>query len=308
MGLPALLSPTREQTHTVSIDAPAKINLILEVLGRRGDGYHDIRSLAVGVGLHDRITGSIPNREGLTLQCSEPTLDSGDNLVSRAALAVARAAGCDPQIRLRLEKRIPIAAGLGGGSSDAAGTMQLCNRIWGAAMSTEALIHLGAELGSDVPLFFRLPAVETSGRGECAAPVSLAWSGWALLVTPPIHVSTARVYGAWQAGDVARSHSICIQTLCAMHRADELNEHRVNQLEPAVYRVAPKVKWAQEAVESLGVPATRVTGSGSTFFRLYDDEDRARHDARKILDNISGMRVDIAAAPVNMPRIEERET
>lgn len=308
MGFAALLPSTNVRTRTLSADAPAKINLILEVLDRRADGFHNIHSLALGVGLCDQLACTFPNCSGVTLYCSEATLQTDSNLASRAALLVARSAGCDAQVGIDLKKRIPIGAGLGGGSSDAAATMKLCNALWDAGFSNLELAEMSAELGSDVPLFFHLPAVEVSGRGECVSPVAMHWSGYVLLVFPGIHVSTANVYREWRRDDVAGAHSTPFEGVRGLASADELHEHLVNQLEPAVYRVAPKVLEAQRAVESLGVPSTRVTGSGSAFFRLYDEEDRARHDARRIEQNVSGMRVEVVAAPVGMPRIEERET
>jgi len=307
MGFAALQPEMTARSRILNAETPAKINLILEVLDKRDDGYHNIRSLAIGVGLHDRISCSWPNQAGLTLRCSDPTLHSDSNLASRAALTVARSAGCDPQVQIILEKRIPVSAGLGGGSSDAACTMRLCNTLWSAGLPDLELMRMSAELGSDVPLFFHLPVAEVSGRGECVAPVSMHWSGYVLLISPGIHVSTANVYGEWRPDDVEGSHSTSFVDVRRLALADDLHEHLVNQLEPAVYRVAPKVKVAQMAVESLGVPATRVSGSGSAFFRLYDEEDRALHDARKIEQNIPGMRVEVVAAPVDMPGMEERE-
>ncbi len=305
----AALQPHSVGTHrTVAANAPAKINLILEVLGLRPDGFHEIRSVAIGVGLYDRLTFSWPNAAGLTLNCTDPTLHSDKNLASRAALMLARRAGCDAQVKIDLKKQIPIGAGLGGGSSDAAMSMRLCNELWNARLTDLELAQIGAELGSDVPLFFHLPAVEMSGRGECVAPFSLRWSGFVLLVFPGIPVSTADVYQAWRKEDCGASASFGFKGIQDVTRADELHDQIYNQLEPAIYRVCPRVKQTQDSIVSLGLPPTRVTGSGSALFRLYDDEDRARHAARTILQNTSGMKVEVVAAPVAAPALEHKES
>jgi|CXWL01.1.fsa_nt_gi 4-diphosphocytidyl-2-C-methyl-D-erythritol kinase len=308
MSFAALQPHSISTRRSVAANAPAKINLLLEVLGQRPDGFHEIRSLAIGVGLYDRLICSWPNSVGLTLTSSDPTLHSDNNLASRAALMLARRAGCDPQVAIDLDKRIPIGAGLGGGSSDAATTLRLCNELWSAGVTDLEMGQIGAELGSDVPLFFHLPTVEMSGRGECATPFPLCWSGVVLLVFPGIHVSTADVYEAWRKEDIAASDNVSFEELRGISRADELHDRIYNQLEPAVYRVCPRVKQTQDAIVYLGLLPTRVTGSGSALFRLYDDEDRARQAARTIQQNISGIRVEVVAGPVAAPALEHKES
>lgn len=307
MGFAVLQPPAIKTRRSVVAHAPAKINLTLDVLERRPDGFHDIRSLAIGVGLYDRVTCTWPNPRGLTLSCSDPTLHTDGNLASRAALMLARKAGCDPQMEIDLQKRIPIGAGLGGGSSDGATALRVCNHLWNAQVPDLELAQMAAELGSDVPLFFHLPVVAMSGRGECVAPTSLRWSGYVLLVFPGLHVSTADVYKAWRRDDRA-SDSGNVAEIRDLAKADELHERIHNQLEPAVYRICPRVREAQDSVVALGLPPPRVTGSGSALFRLYDDQDQALHAARAIQKNISGMKVDVVAAPVAAPPFEHKES
>lgn len=293
--------------RSISAAAPAKVNLILDVLDERPDGFHNIHSLAIGVGLYDRLTCSWPNAVGLTLKCSDPTLHTDDNLASRAALLVARKAGCDAQVEIELEKRIPIGAGLGGGSSDAAAAMKLCNRLWNAGVSELELSLIGAELGSDVPLFYHLPSVEMTGRGECVAGFPLRWSGFVLLVFPGIHINTADVFAAWTKGDSVGGDTASFSAMQDLRRADDLHDRIRNQLEPAVARVCPAVKELQESIVSLGLLPTRVSGSGSALFRLYDDEDRANHDAHTIQARLSGLKVEVVAGPVGAPALEDKE-
>lgn len=307
MGFAALQPHSISKKRSVAANAPAKINLILDVLDERPDGFHDIHSLVIGVGLYDRLTCSWPNPCGLTLKSSDPTLHTDDNLASRAALLVAQKVGCETQVLIELEKRIPIGAGLGGGSSDAATAMRLCNVLWDAGISEFELGQIGAELGSDVPLFFHLPSVEVTGRGECVAPFPLRWSGHVLLVFPRIHVSTAEVYKAWDKEDGAGADPISFSTIQELTRADDLHDRTRNQLEPGVFRVCPAVKELQDSIVSLGLLPTRVSGSGSALFRLYDDEDRARHAARTIQQKLAGLSVEVVPGPVAAPALEHKE-
>ncbi len=308
MGLASLQPPSVKNRKTLAALAPAKINLVLEVLDRRGDGFHDIHSLAIGVGLFDSMTCSWPNDPGLTVNCSDPTLHSESNLATRAALLVARHVGCDPQVRIDLEKHIPMGAGLGGGSSDAATTMRACNAIWNAGLTDAEMAQLGAELGSDVPLFFHLPAAEMSGRGECVAPVTLRWRGTVLLVFPGIHVNTADAYKAWRKQDCASSQPTSFETLAATPRADDLHHQIHNDLESAVFRVCPRVKEVQDHLAGMGLPPTRMTGSGSALFRLFDDEDQARHAERTIRKQSTGLKVEVVAGPVGAPAFDSKES
>ena len=188
--------PTALQT-----EAPAKINLTLSVLGKRGDGFHEIRSLVIGVGLSDALTCTPRAQSGLLLSCSDPKLENDHNLAMIAGRAVATK--CDPEMgaTLHIDKRIPQAAGLGGGSSNAAAALRLCNRAWGARLSDDQLSAIGAGIGSDVPLFFSLPAAVVTGRGEIVQTVSMRWTGWVVLVHTGLCVPTADVYRAWSADE-----------------------------------------------------------------------------------------------------------
>lgn len=307
MGLAALQLDSITRSRTVIAAAPAKINLILDVVGRRPDGFHDIHSLAIAVDCCDSFSASWPNPSGLTLECSDPLLANPQNLAARAAIALARDRGIEPQAELRLQKNIPVGAGLGGGSSDAAAALRVCNELWNTGASDEELARIGAELGSDIPLFFNLPAAEISGRGERVAAFPLAWKGLVLIVYPGIHVRTADVYGDWCANDAALDARVSFTELKALRTAAEWNAHVRNELEPAVFRVCPEVKRAIKAVESLGLPPFRVTGSGSAFFRLYDCPDEARHAARVIQARYSNMTVALADGPVTTSPLKYKE-
>lgn len=265
------------------IKTPAKVNLWLQVLGRRADGFHELRSLAVAVGLFDELTFESAPAGQFELRCDEPALAKGDqNLVVRAARLLAERTGARHGARITLRKRIPVAAGMGGGSSDAAATLVELNRLWQTGLSAEALAALGAEIGSDVPLFFCLPAAQLAGRGEQVAPVGMQWSGWALLILGGVEVSTPKVYGAWRAEDVELAGRDGISRLLAATSAEEVGRLLANDLEPAVFRVCPLVGRLCEQIRGILDAPVRVSGAGSTLFALFDSPQQARRAADRV--------------------------
>lgn len=177
-------------------DAPAKINRELRVGPRRADGYHEIRSRFVTIDLADRIEAEESSR--LDLICEPAGLPTDrSNLAARAALALAETAGREPRVRLRLVKRIPVGAGLGGGSTDAAVTLRLLCRFWKLDVSEAELARLAASLGSDVPFFLVGGEADVGGRGERVGARPDEPSENLVLVVPPFSISTAEVYAAF---------------------------------------------------------------------------------------------------------------
>jgi 4-diphosphocytidyl-2-C-methyl-D-erythritol kinase len=288
-------------------DAPAKLNLTLDILGRRDDGYHRLRSLAIGIGLHDRIMCSARPESGIALDCSDPALVDRDNLAYRAAAALARHCGREPALKIRLEKTIPIGAGLGGGSSDAATTLRLCNQLWDAGLDRTALAGIGAQLGSDVPLFFFLPAAVITGRGERVESAALRWSGWALLAFADAVVPTPEVYRAWRPSDSTGLPCGMDQAILEVTSAEELMPMLSNHLEAAVFRVSPTVACAHSELKRLEIGPIRISGAGSTLFRLFDDPETARHAADRIDKHGIGLRTSVVAAPVGESPILDKE-
>ena len=275
----------------------AKINLTLDVLGRRTNGFHEIRSLVVGVDLRDTLTFTPATTPGIHITCSDPALVTPDNLAVRAALTLARSIGIVPAIKLHLEKRIPVGGGMGGGSSDAAAALRLCNHIWHAGLGTGELSRLGAQLGSDIPLFFQLPAALVTGRGEFVEPVSMKWRGWVLLAFAGTLVPTADVYRAYTPADgatSARGQDVAVRQAST---AAELSTMLGNDLESAVFRVSPSVARVRDRIHKLGVGPMRVSGAGSTLFCLFDEELDARRTAGQLNDH--GIAPEVAAAPTD---------
>jgi len=283
---------------SVSTHACAKINLTLEILGLREDGFHELRSLVVGADLKDHLACTLRNGPGIELTCADPSLSSGPNLASEAARRLADDAGIEPALDIRLEKSIPVGAGLGGGSSDAAATLRLCNRLWNIGADRRALSKIGAAIGSDVPLFFSLPSAVMAGRGERVRPVTLRWQGWVVLVHAGPCVSTTSVYRAWSHSHAAGRPGVDPDDLVNVAAATELNDRLVNDLEPAVFRVSPAVAEAAERLARSGHGPFRVSGAGSALYRLYDDQEAARDAAREIRHQGIGKFTSVLAAPV----------
>jgi len=164
--------------------APAKINLVLEVLGKRDDGYHEIRSLVQTISLCDVLSFELAER--ISLECTEPSLQSSDNLAIQAAELLKEVSGCEKGVKIGIEKQIPWGAGLGGGSSDAAAVLLALNKLWGLELTTSGLVGLGAKLGSDAPFFIYKGTALVEGRGERVTPLSASLPGWFVLLLPPL--------------------------------------------------------------------------------------------------------------------------
>ena len=198
----------RRDGMSVLVSAPAKVNLHLEVLRRRTDGYHDLETLMVAVSVYDTLEFKDDSRGDVLLTCDRPDLSTGpDNLVCRAAALLRRAGSVSDRrgAAIRLWKRIPMAAGLAGGSSDAAATLAGLNALWQLGLPSEELARLGAELGSDVSFFFATPAAWCSGRGEIVRPLRLSRPLHLVLACPPVGLATRDVFAALAVSPEPRS-------------------------------------------------------------------------------------------------------
>ncbi len=274
---------------TLKVQSPAKINLTLEVLGRRADGYHDLRSVVAGIDLNDSLAFQRRTDATITLTCDDPDLPTDDrNLVVRAAQMLAKSTGCREGVSIELNKRIPLASGLGGGSGNAAATLAALNRLWGLRLGIEELSQMGAQLGSDVPLFFALPSARISGRGDEVERVDLGWSGWVLLVFAGCTVSTADVYAAWSADDLDDRDESPADAITQARTADEVAGLCRNDLEPAVFRVAPRVQELHKAIGARVQRPVRVSGAGQTVFIPFDDRTEAEDVRLKLQSEAIG--------------------
>jgi 4-diphosphocytidyl-2-C-methyl-D-erythritol kinase len=294
------------------IYAPAKVNLILRVLDRRPDGYHNIWSVMENVGLVDELTLRLtPPPVDIRLQCSDPTLPTdGRNLVVRAASAVLERSGARHGLEIHLTKRIPVGAGLGGGSSNAAGTIAGLNALLSLGWTREEMSGVGATLGSDVPFFFFGPTAQVGGRGEQVSPLVLRGNRWAVLVHPGFPVETRWAY------EELASRRTSARPLAEAHRRlavrpvlswEEIIPLMENDFEPALTATHAVFAELKKALLHAGAEAALLSGSGSTVFGLFGDETTAR-GAKKALE-ASGRAVyavPTGAVPTVQPAMTER--
>ncbi len=265
--------------------AHAKLNLTLEVLGRRGDGYHELRSLVAFAELGDTLTFE-PERD-LALVIEGPFAGAleGDNLITAAAEA---AKASDPGIglgRFRLDKTLPVAAGLGGGSADAAAALRLIARANPGALAPAALEGLAASLGSDVTACLRSRPALMSGRGEQVTPVEGLPPCGVLLVNLGLPLAAGAVYGALGAPPLPASTSGPVLPSFAgnFDAVVAYAEARANDLEPAAVKLVPEIAEVLAALERLdGARLVRLSGSGPTCFALFATEDEAQHAAATV--------------------------
>ncbi len=266
---------------SITVFAPAKINLILRILDRRPDGYHNLWSLMQTVQLEDALELSLSDHHStITLRCDEPSLKTdASNLVYRAAAAVLEGAGRTVGLDIVLAKRIPMGAGLGGGSSDAAATIMGLNRLLNLGWSTEKMAHLGQTLGSDVPFFFSAPSAIVEGRGEKVVPVQITGSRWVMLVNPGFPIETKWAY---QQLSVSRTG---VQPLSDVHAGlgktcelswEEVFQAAENDFEATVFKAHPDLYKIKQRLLADGAETALLSGSGATVFGVFRDETTAR--------------------------------
>jgi 4-diphosphocytidyl-2-C-methyl-D-erythritol kinase len=247
----------------MTIDAPAKVNLTLRVLGRREDGFHEIETLMAPVTLADRLEITVRGEPGIRLTCSDASVPSdSSNLAHRAAAVFTEHTGLRCGVDIHLEKNIPHGAGLGGGSSDAAAVLVALDRLLETKLPTGELERLAATIGSDIPFFIRCQPAVCRGRGEIIEAFEGLPPGDILLVKPPFPIPTPWAYQAWAASEKNRA------TLQQFHGSIPL----MNDLEAPVfskYLLLPVLKAALR--EQDGVSAAMMSGSGSTIFAILND-------------------------------------
>jgi 4-diphosphocytidyl-2-C-methyl-D-erythritol kinase len=254
------------------IRAYAKINLTLDVLGRRADGYHELATVMQEIDLYDTLCLTASNDAQVQLVCSTPELSNQENLAARAAEMVRQQLGLEQGVSIELHKRIPMAAGLGGGSSDAAAVLLALQRWWQLPLSQAELLRLATSLGSDVPFFLTGGLALCEGRGERVQPLAPhlpASMRWLLLLKPAIGISTATVFRNLSASDYTDgSHS---RAVCAgLEEGHSLRpEDLHNGLERGVLEQCPEVAQAREAMLQAGAPLVRLSGSGPTLFAPF---------------------------------------
>jgi 4-diphosphocytidyl-2-C-methyl-D-erythritol kinase len=259
----------------IAVWAPAKVNLFLEVLAKRADGYHEINTLMVTVSLYDTLEFKEEASGDVRLHCDHPDLSTGpDNLVSRAAELLRHRGDVRRGASIHLAKRIPLAAGLAGGSSDAAATLAGLNQLWDLNLTNDALAVLGAQLGSDVPFFFATPAAWCTGRGERVTPVPLGRPLTFVLARPAAGLSTAEVYRNVTVPEQPRSGTE-LREAVQSGDAQALGQRLHNRLQDPAERLCPDVAHLRERLAALAPAGVLMSGSGTSVFALCRDHAEA---------------------------------
>jgi len=276
------------QVDGLEVRAPAKVNLFLEILGNRPDGYHDIATLMLAVSLFDTLKFKEESRGEIRLTSNCPELSTDlENLVYRAAVLLKRRTGCDKGARIHLTKRIPLAAGLAGGSSDAAATLVGLNRLWKLGLRKNRLVSLAKELGSDVAFFFSTPLAWCTGRGERVRPLKIGRPLWLVLVALPEGLSTAQVYRGVKVPEKPQG-GVGIRRAVQAGDVEEIGRRLHNRLEPVAERLCPAIRRIRQRMEKLNPAGVRMSGSGTSVYALYRSHREALRVARQLRHGLKG--------------------
>jgi 4-diphosphocytidyl-2-C-methyl-D-erythritol kinase len=295
----------RQVGPSLVVHTPAKLNLFLELLGKRQDGYHELQTLMVAVDLYDTLTFTEEDSNDIRLQCSglgagkrgsassgaaQASADSdgegipvgSDNLVVKAAQLLREHAGVDRGVRIALVKRIPSAAGLAGGSSDAAATLMALNRFWNLGLGVLELQRLASHLGSDVAFFVDgTSAAVCHGRGEIIEPLDVPLGLHFVIVRPRTGLSTALVYKHAQVPANKKSvHELAVALRAG--RIGVAGRLLHNGLQPPAERLNPEVNRLQSLFSSLPVLGHQLSGSGTAYFGLCENARQARSLAGRL--------------------------
>jgi 4-diphosphocytidyl-2-C-methyl-D-erythritol kinase len=263
--------------------SPAKINLFLQITGKRPDGYHDLVSLMCCVGLYDTVSLSFGVKE-TSVSCRYPDVPEDEtNLAAAAASLFFNTLNINDGVKISIEKQIPVGAGLGGGSSNAAAVFLGLNRYYGDAFSQEKLISMGRSIGADVPFFiFRKPAI-VSGIGETLNAYQGLESFKVLLVFPGFGISTAKVYKNLNLGLTNCKKKL--RSFLLNKQSFDPGCHLCNDLEPTAASMYPVIFTVKEALLKHGALGALMSGSGSTVFGLFSDSHTAFKANRALAAN-----------------------
>ena len=263
------------------VAAPAKVNLFLELLGKRSDGYHDLRTLVAPIDLYDTLEIRPRDDDRIVLTCDAPGIPTGDrNLVWKVADALRKANSIAAGATIHLTKRIPHEAGLGGGSSDAASALRALNAVWNRNKSLDELTSIAARIGSDVAAFLHDGPTWCIGRGEVAVPIASPIPLDLVIVKPPFGLSTAEVYRSAHLVEApVDGGAIC----AALAAGDAVAVGRLmhNRLQPSAFALQPLMDWVYEALLAPEPLGAMLSGSGSCVFALARNRPDALRIARR---------------------------
>ena len=261
------------QLHEIALRSYAKINLGLHILGKRPDGYHEVRTVLQTIGLHDRLILTQKRTKGIQFSSNEPGIDPADNLVTRAIKVFQRHSGVSGGLTAKLEKAIPLGAGLGGGSSNAAATLLGLARLFRLDLRGCDLLHWAGQLGSDVPFFLLGGTALGIGRGSEVYPIEELPKKHVLLAIPSRGRSTAEAYGSLSLQLTNTHPESMIPRFCSGFWASlERQKLQENDFEPAFFEHFPELRKVKADWLAAGAVMAGLTGSGSALFGLFEQK------------------------------------
>ncbi|MFN2530839.1 MAG: 4-(cytidine 5'-diphospho)-2-C-methyl-D-erythritol kinase [Pyrinomonadaceae bacterium] len=261
---------------SLTLPSFAKINLSLRVLGKRLDGYHQVATVLQTISLHDDLSFQLSDKSGVVLRSNDTTLPADQsNLIVRAAVAFKRESGIGFGVTIGLRKTIPVGAGLGGGSSNAAMTLLALNRLWNVNAPIRTLEGIGASLGADVPFFFTGGRAIATGTGTEISPVSDLPLKQLIIITPRASISTANAYKALDAASLTTSGTLPILTSSSAEPilSDCDQWPLQNDFESVIFEIEPEITRARGAMIDAGARQVMLSGSGSSVFAIFNTEE-----------------------------------
>jgi len=279
--------------NTLTLLSPAKVNLRLDVLGKREDGYHEIESIMTRVSLYDEVFLSIEDGEGLEVTCTDQAPSGEKNIAYKAATAILDRSYSKVRVHIEIKKNIPVAAGLGGGSSNAATVLLGLNRMLDIGLSKKELMEIGARLGADIPFFISETPAIARGIGERLEEINLP-KLWFVLVNPNIPVSTADVYSGLNIKFGLTKEGFGINMPNFNNGIRGVSRILHNDLEGVALWMHPEIGFVKDTVRAAGAIGTLMSGSGATVFGLFESREEAHAAFASLSNRPEGWRIFVA--------------
>jgi len=265
-------------TEALHLESPAKVNLRLEVLNKRKDGYHEVSLISQKISLHDTLHFSLEKEGGISVETDQPKLATGkSNLVYQAAQSILERSDYKEGVHIKIEKRIPLGAGLGGGSSNAATTLRALNELLRLNLSKKELMEIGLRIGADVPYFFMEGAAVATGIGEKLKKIELP-PLWYVLLYPNFEVSTKWAYQNF----VLTKNRFRLKLHTFPRTPRGISRILRNDLEEVVSKKYPQIDVMKKFLSSSGAINVLMTGSGPTVYGIFPEERDAMGAYEKV--------------------------
>ncbi|MCL2140112.1 MAG: 4-(cytidine 5'-diphospho)-2-C-methyl-D-erythritol kinase [Dehalococcoidia bacterium] len=274
----------------IKLAAYGKINLTLEALGKREDGYYEIRSIMQTIGWHDMLMFEESSK--LSIQCSQPGWDERQSLVSKAVRLLASHTGVQAGAKIRIEKRLPLSAGLGGDSSDATAVLQGLVQLWGLNIPNDELIKLALALGSDTPFFLSGGTMLVKGRGEVLEVLPEIKPLNLVLLFPPVPslpAKTATMYSLLESAHLSHGEHTDVVKQRLVNEAEISSKEMFNVFEKVAFSSFLSLEWYRSQFQRLAGSPVHLAGAGPTLFALMEDAEQANKTQRELQANGLGI-------------------